>query len=175
MRGRAAVHAPRVRLQLGVVVAALIIWSVMSGAPGSTPAAAASTCNTSGPSGNAYTVTLCITAPDAGSTLTGSTTVSSTVSVTGTNPGVQELVYTLNGSEDLLWDFQAPYTWVLDSTRWLDGNYSLQVDAIMRDGFTTPQTTESLTFSNGITSPPVNRIRSPRPRGRRPHRGSPSS
>jgi chitodextrinase len=155
MRGRAAVHAPRVRLQLGVVVAALIIWSVMSGAPGSTPAAAASTCNTSGPSGNAYTVTLCITAPDAGSTLTGSTTVSSTVSVTGTNPGVQELVYTLNGS-DLLWDFQAPYTWVLDSTRWLDGNYSLQVDAIMRDGFTTALTTESLTFSNGITSPPVN-------------------
>ena len=28
-------------------------------------------------------------------------------SVTGTNPGVRELVYTLNGSS-LLWDFQAP-------------------------------------------------------------------
>ena len=26
----------------------------------------------------------------------------------------------------------------------------------MRDGFTTAQTTESLTFNNGITSPPVN-------------------
>ena len=155
MKGAVAPRVRGVRLQLGVVVAALIMWTIMSGAPGGTPAAAASTCNTSSPSGKAYAVTLCITAPDAGSTVTGSTTVSSMISVTGTNPGVQELVYTLNESS-LLWDFQAPYTWVLDSTRWLDGNYSLQVQAIMRDGSTTDPTTESLTFSNGITSPPVN-------------------
>jgi chitodextrinase len=155
MKCAVTAHAGRVRLQLGVVVAVLIMWTVISGASAGPSAAAASTCNTSGPSGNAYAVTLCITAPDAGSTLTGSTTVSSTVSVTGTNPGVRELVYTLNGS-DLLWDFQAPYAWVLDSTRWADGNYSVQVYAIMRDGFSTALTTESLTFSNGITSPPVN-------------------
>src|SRR5438067_8659368 len=98
MKGWAGAHARNMRLQLGVGVAALIIWTIMSGAPGSTFAAAASTCNTSSPASNAYAVTLCITAPDAGSTLTGSTTVSSTISVTGTSPGVQELVYTLNGS-----------------------------------------------------------------------------
>lgn len=155
MKGGAGARARHHRLQLGVGAAALITLSIVSGAPGSTPAAAASTCSTSGPSGNAYAVTLCISAPDAGSTLTGSTTVSSTISVTGTNPGVQELVYTLNGSP-LLWDFQSPYTWALDSARWVDGTYSLQVDAIMRDGFTTALTTESLTFSNGIASPPVN-------------------
>jgi chitodextrinase len=155
MGGGLAVRAHRVRFQLGVVLGALILWAVVSGAPGTTPAAAASACNTSGPSGNAYAVTLCITAPGTGSPLTGSTTVSATVSVTGTNPGVRELVFTLNGS-DLLWDFQAPYTWVLDSTRWVDGVYSLGVDAIMRDGFTTAVTAENLTFGNGITSPPVN-------------------
>ena len=119
------------------------------------PAAATATCATSQPSGNAYSVTLCITAPAAGATVTGSTTVSSTVSVTGTNPGVRELVFTLNGSA-LLWDFQSPYTWTVDTTRWVDGIYSLQVYAIMRDGFNTSQTAESMTFSNGITTPPTN-------------------
>lgn len=118
-------------------------------------AAAGSTCATSGPSSGAYTVTLCITAPGAGSVVTGSTTVTSTVSVTGTNPGVQELEFTLNGSS-LLWDFQAPYTWTLDSTRWVDGSYSIQVFALMRDGFSTATTTQTVTFSNGITTPPVN-------------------
>lgn len=118
-------------------------------------AAAGSTCATSGPSSGAYTVTLCITAPGAGATVTGTTTVTTTISVTGKNPGVQELEFTLNGS-DLLWDFQAPYSWTLDSTRWVDGSYSIQVFALMRGGFSTAKTTQSVNFSNGITTPPVN-------------------
>ena len=56
----------------------------------------------------------------------------------------------------LLTDFQLPYTWTLDSTRWKDGTYSIQVYATMRDGFNTASATENVTFSNGITSPPVN-------------------
>ena len=138
-----------------VIVACLAAAAVVTGMARAPQAAASGTCATSSPSGNAYSVTLCITAPEAGATVTGSTTVSSTVSVSGTNPGVREVVFTLNGSA-LLWDFQSPYTWKLDSTRWADGTYALQVYAIMRDGFNTSQTTESLTFSNGITAPPVN-------------------
>lgn len=68
---------------------------------------------------------------------------------------MQRLVFLLNGS-DLVSEFQAPYTWTLDSTRWMDGGYSLQAYALMRDGFSTDPTTETVTFSNGITSPPVN-------------------
>jgi len=138
-----------------VIVACLAAAAVVTGVTRAPQAAASGTCATSSPLSSAYSVTLCITAPGAGATVTGSTTVSSTVSVSGTNPGVRELVFTLNGSA-LLWDFQSPYTWQLDSTRWVDGTYPLQVYAIMRDGFNTSQTTESLTFSNGISTPPVN-------------------
>jgi hypothetical protein len=137
-------------------VAALACCAVMTAASGaSTAASAAATCNTSGPAGNAYQVTLCISAPAAGVTITGSAPVTGTISVTGANPGVRELVFTLSGS-DLIWDFESPYTFSLDSTRWVDGGYSLQVYAIMRDGFSTAQTTEQLSFSNGISTPPVN-------------------
>ncbi len=156
MRTRISRRARRPGLRLGAAAAALAIGVALAGASVTSPAAAAgSTCATSGPASNAYAVTLCITAPEAGATVTGSTAVTSMVSVTGTNPGVQELVYTLSGSK-LLWAFQSPYSWTLDSTRWVDGTYSLEVSAIMRDGFTTPLTTQSLTFSNGITQPPVN-------------------
>ncbi len=144
-----------VRFRLAAMVVSLAVAAAVAGASAVTPAAAAGTCTTSQPSSNAYSVTLCITAPAAGSTLTGAATVTSTVAVTGSNASIRELVYTLNGAK-LLWDFQAPYGWVLDSTRWVDGTYTLQVYAIMQDGFNTAQTTESLTFSNGITTPPVN-------------------
>ena len=148
--------ARRVGLRGGAVVAAcLAATAAVTGVTQAPQAAASGTCVTSGPSSNAYSVTLCITAPATGASVTGSTTVSSTVSVSGTSPGVRELIFTLNGSA-LLWDFQSPYTWKLDSTRWVDGTYPLQVYAIMRDGFNTSQTAESLTFSNGITTPPVN-------------------
>jgi Bacterial Ig domain len=98
---------------------------------------------------------VCITAPSAGGTITGSTAVTATVSATGTSPGVREVIFTLNGS-DLLWDFTSPFTWTLDSSRWVDGTYSLQLYAIMRDNFNTLPATASVTFSNGIASPPVN-------------------
>jgi chitodextrinase len=148
--------AVRRRLRIGAVVAGLAAVAAASALPGgAAPASAAATCAASHPSNNAYTVTLCITAPAAGATITGSTTVTSTISVSGTNPGVRELVFTLNSGK-LLWDFQSPYSWALDSTRWVDGTYALHVSAIMRDGFTTPNTSENLTFSNGISTPPVN-------------------
>jgi len=147
LKGRIALRRAGAALAAGGVVAA-IAWVAL-------PASAAGSCATSSPASNKYVVTVCITAPGAGSTVTGTTAVTSTISVTGTNPGVREVIFTLNGG-DLLWDFQSPFTWNLDSTRWADGTYSLQVYAIMRDNFTTAQANENVTFSNGITSPPVN-------------------
>ena len=153
MKSRAPARGRQARFW---AVAALASCAAVAAVPAAgTAASAAATCNTSSPAGNAYQVTLCISAPDAGATISGSTPVTGTISVTGTNPGVQELVFTLSGS-GLIWDFQSPYTFSLDSTRWVDGTYSLQVYAIMRDGFNTAQTTEQLSFSNGISTPPGN-------------------
>jgi chitodextrinase len=143
------------RFRVGAVLASLGVLVAVAAAIGANPAAAQAACDTSGPAGGAYSVTVCITAPDAGSALTGSATVSGTVTVTGANPGVQRLMFTLNGSA-LLWDFTSPYSWTLDTTRWVDGSYTVQASALMRDGFTTDPATENLTFSNGITSAPVN-------------------
>lgn len=136
-------------------VAVVTAWLIAGTAPA---ASAASTCTLSTDPTISYTVNLCIDAPPAG-TVTGSTTVTASATVTpiATAPAssVREMVFTLDGN-DLLWDYQAPYTWTLDSTRWMDGTYTLAVSAIMRDGYTTGVTSESVTFSNGITTPPVN-------------------
>ena len=157
MKGAVAPRGRGGRLQLGVVVAALIMWAVMSGTRRAAhPPLRPPTCNTSSPSGNAYAVTLCITAPDAGRHITGSTTVSSTISVTGTNPGVQELVFTLNGSAPAVGLPVALHVESWTPPGGWTGTTPSQVYAIMRDGFNTAQTTENLTFSNGITTPPVN-------------------
>ena len=156
MRTILTARVRRMRIRLGTVFACLAGLAAASAVPGIIPgASAAGNCSTSSPAGNAYSVNLCISAPAAGATIAGSATVTGTLTVTGTNPGVQELVFTLNGAP-LIWDFQSPYTFSLDSTRWVDGTYPLQVYAIMRDGFNTAQAAENLTFSNGITAPPVN-------------------
>src|SRR6266704_3205755 len=142
--GSAQGSAPSRRLVAALVaslVVAGVVWTAV-------PAAAAVSCATSGPAGGAYSAAVCITAPGDGSTITGSTAVTVSISVTGTNPGVQKVVFTLNGS-DLLWDFQSPYAWTLDSTRWVDGAYTLRASAIMRDGFITDQATATLNFGDG--------------------------
>ena len=60
--------------------------AVAVAAPTSTLAIA---CNESGEAGRLYTVTLCITSPDDGATLTGTAPVAATVTVNGTSPGVR--------------------------------------------------------------------------------------
>lgn len=162
----------RLRWRLAALSGVAALAGATALAAVASPAGATASCNSSGPAGGAYMVNLCITAPAAGSTITGSSTVAATVSVSGTSPGVQRVVFTLNGSP-LLWDFQSPYTFTLDSTRWVDGAYSLQVSALMRDGFTTAQTTENFTFSNGITTPPVNPRKFTPTTGSTPAPGSP--
>jgi hypothetical protein len=117
--------------------------------------AQASGCIIGSPGSGAYSATLCITSPTDGSTLSGDVTVTATVSVTGTNPGVQRMVFYLNG-DYLLTDYQSPYTFLLPTRSWVDGSYTISVSALMRDAFTTPEATISVTFDNGISTPPVN-------------------
>jgi fibronectin type 3 domain-containing protein len=118
-------------------------------------AVAAATCQTSGPAGGAYTVSVCIDAPSDGAPLTGDTTVTASATFTGTSPGVQRMVFYLDG-QYLLTDYQAPYTFTVPTARFVDGVKSLQVEALLRDTYVTPRTGINVTFTNGVTTPPVN-------------------
>ena len=140
---------------LGRVVLVAIAGMVVA-VLGTQVAQAAPTCQTSGPAGGTYTVSVCLADPASGANLSGKTTVTATVAaVTGTSPGTQRMVFTLNG-QYLLTDYQAPYTFTLDTARFVDGSYSLGVRSMLRDTYVTPDTTEPLTFSNGVTTPPTN-------------------
>ena len=117
--------------------------------------AAGVNCVTSSPNSGAYAVTPCITVPVEGATVTGLQTVSTVVTVTGTNPGIAKLIFYLNG-EYLLTDFQTPYSFTLPTADWVDGGMSLSVEVLMKDTFTSQRSSISLFFSNGVIQPPVN-------------------
>jgi Calcineurin-like phosphoesterase/Bacterial Ig domain len=142
---------PARRRNLVVALVGALLLAALSALP-----AAAAACQPSSRPGGAYTVTVCITQPAAGATVSGSATVAVTVSVTGgTSPGVSKLVFTLAG-QYLLTDFQAPYSFTLQTARFVDGTKLLQAQATMRDGFVAAPADVTLQFSNGVTQPPVN-------------------
>lgn len=117
--------------------------------------AAGSGCIVSEPPSANYTVNLCFTSPVDSSNLTGDALVSVSVSYTGLFPGVQRMVFYLDGVYQLT-DYQTPYTFILPTTKWIDGNRTLSVSALMRDGFVSQMATLSVTFLNNITTPPIN-------------------
>jgi chitodextrinase len=112
-------------------------------------------CSSSSPASGTYTVTICFSNPASGGILSGDTTVTATISVTGTNPGTQRVVFYLDGIY-LLTDYQSAYTFTLPTTKWIDGSHTLSVEALMRDGFTSQRASLLVSFNNGITTPPVN-------------------
>ena len=113
-------------------------------------------CASSSPSSGKYTVNICITSPAKAASLTGNATVTATATITsGTNPGVQRMIFNL-GTGYLLTDFSSPYTFTLPTAKWADGSYMLYASALMRDGFATAQASIAVTFSNGNSTAPVN-------------------
>src|SRR5688572_17125448 len=145
----------RGRRRLGRVFAQVLLISLLMGMLQIPASAAGNECRTSGPLSGAYTVTVCITAPADGAIVSGVRTVTATATVTGTNPGIARIVFYLGG-QYLLTDFQTPFTFSLPTTKWVDGTRLLELEALMKDGFTSERPSISLTFLNGITQPPVN-------------------
>ncbi len=116
---------------------------------------AASPCVDSSPVGT-YTMRVCFTAPATGTQLVGNQPVTATITVvSGTSPGVQRMVFYLDG-QYLLTDYQAPYAFTLPSPKFLDGAHQLGVEGMLRDASVTTRATVDLTFANGVTTPPVN-------------------
>lgn len=134
-----------------VLVAALLLAGLAAIASPAT--AAAGQCSTSNrPS---YSVTVCFSEPLDSSLLAGDSAVSTSVSVSGINPGVQRVVFTLDG-EPLLTDVEAPYDFELPTAKFADGTKTLAAEAYMRDGFAAAPASIGVTFSNGNIDPPTN-------------------
>ena len=74
----------------------------------------------------------------------------------------------------MLTDFQSTYAFVLPTTKWQDGAYTIAAEAVMRDGYITANRASiSLSFNNGITQPPVNQNTFTPSTGSTPPDGSP--
>lgn len=116
--------------------------------------AATAACATSGPSAS-YAVTVCIASPADGTTVSGLRSTTGTVSVTGSSPGIQKVVFYFRGAY-LLTDLASPYAFTLDTAKFVDGPGTVEAEAVMRDGFVSARGGVSLTLSNDVTSPPVN-------------------
>lgn len=120
--------------------------------------AAEPVCSTTGPSGGAYTVNVCLNSPSSADVLTGETTVTASATSSSSKVVVKKLVFTLDGSY-LITDYvPPPFQFLLPTDRYLDGAHTFGVYAIMSDGYTTkasPVTVPDVMFSNGVTSPPA--------------------
>ncbi len=137
------------------VITLVVLSSLILMLPQKPVSAAGTECQSSSPESTAYTVTVCITAPADGAVVSGNTSVTATVNVTPTNPGIQKLEFYL-GSQYLLTDYSSPYTFAIPTTKFVDGSRLLEVEAHMRDGFISARAGVNLTFNNGITEPPSN-------------------
>jgi chitodextrinase len=118
-----------------------------------------------------YSITLCLTAPSDNSTINGTVTVTSTVSLAGfAPPSVSQLVFSLD-DEYVLTDFVTPFTFELVTPDFVDATRLLSVQARMRDGAVSDPASVNVSFNNGVTTPPVNtntftpRVGSPPPAG----------
>ena len=139
--------APRL---IGALLAVSLALPVVLLAPRS---ASAVPCRTSGPGSGAYTVTVCFTAPAARSTVSGAVSVETSVSVTS-GRAVRHVQFFVGGGY-VLTDYEEPWRFSLPSARWLDGETSMGVRAVVKGkpDYATPKTTMKLTLANGGPAP----------------------
>ena len=129
-------------------------------------------CVVSSNTAQAYSATMCFTSPETGSTLTGDTTISVALTASGTNAGVERIIFYLNDTY-LLTDFQSPYSFILPTAAWVDGAYVLSAEAMMRDGSVTDRVSLSLQFKNGEATLPKNESTFHPATGTLPDKGKP--
>jgi hypothetical protein len=119
-----------------------------------------------------YNIQICLTQPTPGSTVSGGVNVSATATLTASGSlRVVRMVFSVddpfNGPSNIqdrpstgytLTDYQSPFTFVMPTAHWVDGLHTLSAYAVMSDAgsSTTNSATESVTFSNGVTSVPPN-------------------
>ncbi len=136
---------------IGALCALVLVASAVIARPDAANAVGECATTTTG----SYSVQLCLTAPLGGAALNGAAPVTLQATPTGTFPGIQRAQFTLNGAY-LLTDVTAPYTFLLPTTKFVDGSYTLGATLLLRDTTVTAMASVAVTFVNGITTPPVN-------------------
>lgn len=131
-----------------VAASVLVLLAALVAAPRS--GADVTQCSTTTAGG--WTATTCLAVAST-STVTGTVQVSTTVDVSASGPRVAKVEYDLRGRH-LLTDYQAPYTFELDSRDYVDGAAALVATAVFRDGSVSKTTSVDLTFDNGVTTQP---------------------
>ena len=157
------------------IIPTLILLSLVSSShAGARPSVLtlAAGCTTSSPPSGVYSVTVCMSSPSSGATLSGNATVTASVTVTGSAPYVQRVIFYLDGGY-LLMDYQSAYSFVLPTGKWVDGSHAIAASAVMHDGFATQRASVPVTFKNGVTTPPVNTNQFHPTSGRTASSGSP--
>ncbi len=116
----------RSRQFAGIFVLLGLLGALATGAAGAGPIGYVQIESTTG-----TLVTVCLMEPADGATLSGPAEVKATAS--GWGWGVVEVVFSLDG-QYLLTDTEAPYTFVLPTTHFANGEHTLSARAVMRDG-----------------------------------------
>ena len=116
-------------------------------------------CTTTPSPTGAYSVTVCLAIPNAGSRLKGPTPVTGTIATDGVAPSIQRAVFTIDG-EYVLSDFAAQpavlpktYGFTLDPGRFAIGHHAIGMQAVMSDDFAAPPTTVTTRISS--SQPPT--------------------
>lgn len=113
-------------------------------------AANQTTCTTT--NAGTWSATLCLSVL-AEPTTTGPVDVAATVDVTSGGPRVAKAEFALRDGY-LLTDYEAPYTFELDTADFVDGAGALRAHAVFRDGSISDPASVDLSFDNGVTTPP---------------------
>jgi len=117
-----------------------------------TATAATGTCGRStSPAG--YTVTLCITAPASGATVSGQVAVTATIQIGGTAPAVNGITYSLDGKY-VLFDPQALYVFTIHTYLYAVGAHTLSGSVAFSGGFNSTPVKVPLTFLASAAPPP---------------------
>jgi fibronectin type 3 domain-containing protein len=135
------------------MVAATTLLTVAGTIGSVLPAAATTACRTTS-SGAGWSVDVCLTVATAGGAASGDAQVVATATTVGTGaPRVAKLEFDLRG-EHLLTDYEAPYSFTLHTSDFVDGSAVLVASAVLRDGSRSDPTSLTAAFSNGITVQP---------------------
>jgi len=109
----------------------------------------------------AYSVTVCLSVPNAGVRLKGTTPISGTIATQGGAPAIQRAVFSVNG-QYVLSDFAAQpavfpktYGFTLDPGRFPVGHVEVGMQAVMTDDFAPPPTTVATRISSSQAPTPA--------------------
>ena len=148
------------RVKVAVAGSSVLLAMLLSS---SQPASAAGSCQTSGPSSGAYTVTVCITQPGDGSTVSGAVPVTATATISGSSPGIDWPTFNLDGSYFTI-SWYTPAQITIPTAKYVDGSHTLGFYAKMNDGFNSAMAAYADASSGRPPAPtPRTRSRSARP------------